>query len=78
MPNYEDRLIGRTITAVRPLTRDELAASGWEGAAGVVIVLDDGTKLLPQSDEEGNAPGALLVEEQGQTVMLSWHPLSLR
>ena len=76
MPKYEDRLIGRTIKEVRPLTKEELTAHAWDGSAGAVIVLDDGTKLLPMRDEEGNGPGALLVEEADRTVLLSWHPLA--
>ena len=51
MPNYEDRLIGRTIKAVRPLTKEELAAHAWYGSPGVVIILDDGTKLLPVREQ---------------------------
>ncbi|MEK7475269.1 MAG: hypothetical protein AAB152_06490 [Candidatus Coatesbacteria bacterium] len=75
MPNFEDRLIGRTIKAIRPLTKEELAAHAWYGSPGVVIVLDDGTKLLPVRDEEGNDVGALMVEEADRTVLLSWHPM---
>ena len=75
MPRYEDRLIGRTIKEIRPLTMEELAAHAWDGSAGVVIVLDDGTKLLPMRDEEGNDAGALLVEEVDRSVLLSWQPM---
>lgn len=54
-------LIGRTIKAVRPMTARELASQGWEDDphGGIVLILDDGTRLYPSRDEEGNGPGAL-------------------
>lgn len=51
-------LVGRTITEVRPMTPAELRKEYWSGP-GTVLVLDDGTKLYPSCDEEGNDPGAL-------------------
>ena len=55
-------LIGRRIADVRPLTADEMESEGWDptgrfNPVGMVVVLDDGTKLYPSRDEEGNGPG---------------------
>jgi hypothetical protein len=61
-------LVGRTITKVRPMTSEELAAVDWSGRFGempVVIELDDGTAVIPSRDFEGNGPGALFIEEEG-------------
>lgn len=51
-------LEGKTIEKVRPMTDGELPEH-WHGEHPVVLVLDDGTKLYPSSDPEGNGPGAL-------------------
>jgi hypothetical protein len=62
---------GRTITGARPMTARELAAEGWTTGihgAPVVLVLDDGTRLYPSRDAEGNGPGALFgVDAGGET-----------
>lgn len=52
---------GRTIAKVRPMTKDELDANGWDDRwDGVVVLeLDDGTRLFPSRDPEGNGPGAM-------------------
>jgi hypothetical protein len=57
-------LVGRTIVSVRSLTDDERNYSwlGW-GDYGLswMIVLDDGTTLIPSRDDEGNGPGTLFI-----------------
>ena len=58
MSDPNQHLIGRTITAVRSLSPAELRAEMWDRSP-IVLVLDDGTILLPSRDEEGNGPGAL-------------------
>lgn len=76
MPNHEPRdtdelwtkwaaeaarvLKGRTITSVRYLTRDEATQFGW-GRRCVVLTLDNGNFVVPQSDDEGNDAGVLVV-----------------
>jgi len=54
-------LVGRTIVEVRPMTDEEKYAEGWEHFVGspLVLILDNGLKLYPSEDEEGNGPGAL-------------------
>lgn len=54
--NYE----GLKIKEVRSMTKVELNGEGWDSRYPVVcIVLEDGTKLYPSRDEEGNGPGAI-------------------
>ena len=61
-------LVGRLIVEVRPMSREEVEAEGWDdhSTAAMVLLLDDGTILYPSRDEEGNGPGALFgVEANG-------------
>lgn len=68
-------LIGKTVTAIRPLTLAELRAEGWpgwvQGYRPLLIEFSDGTKLYPSQDEEGNGPGVFFgVTSDGQAFML--------
>ena len=55
-----DDVIGHKIVDVRPMTRKEMNKEMWGSRTiPLVIVLDNGIKLYPSSDEEGNGPGAL-------------------
>lgn len=61
-------LEGRKIVEVRPMTKDELAELCWDDPweRSAVLVLDDGTKVFPSIDQEGNGPGCLFgVDDQG-------------
>ena len=60
---YKDTLglIGRKIVAIRGMTTQETEKLGYIGASPVIILLDDGTRLIPQMDDEGNDGGAVLV-----------------
>lgn len=54
--------IGRKITKLRPMTKPEAAAQGWELGrhdVGMVIELEGGMRLFASRDSEGNGPGAL-------------------
>ncbi len=54
-------IVGQKIKEVRPMTKAELDLEYWDRTNNVtVIVLEDGTKLFPSKDAEGNAPGAIL------------------
>jgi hypothetical protein len=68
-------MVGRTIAEVRPMTRAELKKEGWETGRHLpptVLVLDNGTKLYPSRDEEGNGPGAMFgTDAKGSNFMLS-------
>lgn len=52
-------LVGKTISAVRYQTPKEAEQFGGWHQLAVIIQLNDGTQLIPMSDDEGNAPGAI-------------------
>lgn len=52
------KLQGRQIVDVGYLTEDARKSLMWD-AACIVLILDDGSYLLPSRDDEGNGPGAL-------------------
>ncbi len=53
------------------MTPDEQDVEGWSRPA-IVIVLDDGTKIYPSRDQEGNGPGAIFgVSAAGETFGLA-------
>ena len=54
-------IIGRTITAVRYMTQDELDDLDWRGPVPILI-LDDGTEILAARDDEGNDAGRLWID----------------
>lgn len=59
--NYED-VIGKTIVDIHILTEEETERVFWGGGrGGFAFVMDDGTWLVPSSDEEGNGPGTAFV-----------------
>lgn len=54
--------VGRSIKAIRPISKSKLDAEGWTQTRSMVcmvIELDDGTSIYPSSDPEGNRPGCL-------------------
>lgn len=64
-------LVGRTIECIRPINNQELAQEGWDHYfCCMVIVLDDGAKLYPSRDPEGNSPGCLFGELADGTPIL--------
>lgn len=52
-----NELIGRTIVGTRNLTQDERDCLDWRHAE--VLILDDGTELVPSRDDEGNDAGVI-------------------
>ena len=52
------KLEGRKIIEVRYLTNEEATGMGWSRAS-LAIFLDDGSDIVPMSDDEGNDAGAL-------------------
>lgn len=55
-------LEGRKITKVSYLTKAECKSLGWTNHC-VVIHLDNGVKLFPSMDDEGNNGGALFTSD---------------
>lgn len=52
------KLEGRRIVEVRYLTNEEAVDMSWSRAS-LVIFLDDGSNIVPMSDDEGNDAGAV-------------------
>jgi len=59
-------LVGQKIVAVRAMTAAEMKRQGWcqdrQETAPIAIVTEDGTKLFPSKDGEGNGGGCLFGE----------------
>ena len=56
-------LLGRRIMDVRAMFPEEMDNMGWGGhEPGAVFILEGGVLFIPMEDEEGNGPGALLVD----------------
>ena len=55
---FRKLLIGRTITSVRYMTPEEANESLWDYQP-ICIGLDDGTTLIPVSDDEMNQAGSI-------------------
>ncbi len=58
-------LEGQTVEEVRPMTDEELAENHWaiRHSRPIVFVFEDGTKIYPSADQEGNGPGQMFGEE---------------
>lgn len=64
-----DKLLsGKKVKVVRRMTKREADGFGWDFRP-IVVVMEDGTFLVPQSDDEGNDAGALLVLGAGREVL---------
>lgn len=66
---------GRTVLAVRWMTKAELKREGWVGrGGGVAIDFNDGGILYASCDDEGNGPGAFFaMSPKGEAVRV--HPV---
>lgn len=49
---------GQRIVEVRPMTKEEAEAEGWDSGT-MVLVLENGVKLYASCDDEGNSAGVL-------------------
>lgn len=64
-----EALEGRRIVKVAYMSKEDAASLGWY-SRGLVLVLDNGMQVMPQSDDEGNNAGALWVGSQaGETLL---------
>lgn len=52
------KLVGRKIVDARYMTPERAAEWAWDDCP-VVLILDDGSALIPSSDDEGNGAGVL-------------------
>jgi hypothetical protein len=53
------KLIGKTVVGVRQMDEGDLETLGWDGEAGYILELSDGSLLFASQDPEGNGPGSL-------------------
>ena len=60
-------LVGRTITQVRYMSKEETEPMDWFSRP-LVIHLDDGTMLFPSKDDEGNDGGALFGQNKEEDL----------
>ena len=65
----EHPLVGKTIAAVRLMTKDE---SFWDEDA-ILLELDDGGSLFAMRDPEGNGPGTLVHHDVDGHEFYVWH-----
>lgn len=61
-------LVGRTITAVRYMTDDEVDEMGWN-YKGLISMLDDDTEFIALADDEGNDAGAYMTNNADLPVI---------
>ena len=67
-------LLGRKIVAIHWMSEKEAdKVHGWYKRP-VVLILDDGTEIIPQMDDEGNDGGALLWINPKETVESKMFP----
>ncbi len=65
----KQHLIGRTITDIRHMDKNESDENDWY-LRPVVITLDDGSHLVPMSNDEGNKGGSILVfKGEGEFIL---------
>jgi len=59
----QNLLVNRTIKEVRYMTKKEANQFGWNDLT-LIIVLDDGTALIPSQDSEGNGAGVFFTNNE--------------
>ncbi len=55
-------LVGKKIAKVSYMTKEEAEHMGWYQRP-IIIELDDGTTLMPSSDDEGNGGGSIFTSD---------------
>lgn len=55
---FKKLLVGRKVVDVRYMTEDEATNMMWNSRP-LCLFLDDGSVIIPQSDDEGNDGGAM-------------------
>lgn len=62
-------LLGKSILNVRYMSEEEANDMMWDKRP-IVIVLNDGSFLIPQADDEGNNGGALWYQDKGNDKII--------
>ena len=65
MKDLFKKLVGKKITSIHHMTERESDNLGFSKKS-VVIILDDGTLLVPIADDEMNDGGAMLLLNKGE------------
>ena len=68
--SLKDLLLNQRIKEIRPMAPAELAKEDWHAGVNgppTVLVLENGTKIYPARDTEGNGPGWLFGEDADGT-----------
>lgn len=61
---------GLRVVEVRRMTPEEMAEEGWESEdSPAVIVFDNGLKIFPSVDVEGNSPGVLFGKHRTKSYL---------
>ncbi len=69
------RLKGKKIVNVRYLSNSETKANFWY-KRGPVLILDDGTQIIPVADDEGNESGVMeIYDYKGKITILPSIPV---
>jgi hypothetical protein len=75
-------LKGKKIKAIGKLSQSSMDEMMWYGESPAVLEFEDGTRLWPSRDDEGNGPGTLIARTtKGKTFYLvaqgpkDWSPL---
>ena len=66
-------LLGRRIVNIKWMSEEEAEHNGWHKRP-VKLMLDDGTVMIPQCDDEGNDGGAILWANPKETVESKHYP----
>ena len=64
-----DALVGRKIIKVEYMSKDNCKELDWY-ESGLVLILDNNTFVVVQCDDEGNGPGALVVQSMTSDITL--------
>jgi hypothetical protein len=62
-------IIGQKIVSVRQATDSEKSTNYWDEDF-IVIELENGIKLYPSCDDEGNGPGVIFGEDKNLNFVL--------
>ena len=65
----EEWLVGKKIVGCRYMSDAEIKETGWSDKP-LCILLDDGTWIIPQRDDEGNDGGSLYVTKFDKAEVL--------
>lgn len=62
-------LVGKTIESIRYMSEEEMTRFMWDSRP-LIIILNDGTFLIPQRDDEGNDAGAIALINKSDYVLI--------